>query len=73
MEMYQKAGLFLLQYWKKVITLNDVSLSKNELESIKSALLNFVIRVSDSSNDRLPQEITTLTQITTLLLQAFSN
>ena len=46
-------------------------LNQDEEEKLKRALFDFVIRVADSSNQRLPEEISTLPAVSKLILEYF--
>lgn len=46
-------------------------LTKAEEEKLKRALFDFVIRVADSSNERLPEEISALPAVSKLILEHF--
>lgn len=46
-------------------------LNVDEEEKLKCALFDFVLRVSDKSNDRLPEEIHALPAVAKLILEYF--
>ena len=46
-------------------------LNKKEEEMLKHTLFDFVIRVADSSNNRLPEEIQALPAVAKVILEHF--
>lgn len=52
-----------------MIALSYPTLSTNELEGIKSALYDFVIRVSSDNEKKMPEEVKILPAVTEILLR----